>query len=192
MAQVQPWERQPGESAPAYEAFEIYRDLPPGTRSGARVVQELGKSKSLIDRWSSEHDWVERVQEYDAFAERRKLEARLKAIDDMEERHIKMASTIQTKAMQRLIEMDVNELNVSQTLSYLLEGTRLERLSRGEPEQIEERRERIDAHVEHDISDVVEKYSPALEALMQRRALSSEPNGHHENGHSEVTNGHGG
>jgi len=60
------WQRQPGESAQAYAGFVCYRDLAPGTRSLARVGQECGKSKSLLERWSVRWRWVERVRAYDA------------------------------------------------------------------------------------------------------------------------------
>jgi len=41
------WERQPGESAQAYEAFAIYRDM--GSNRSLRVVAEqLSKSDTLI------------------------------------------------------------------------------------------------------------------------------------------------
>ena len=46
------WERQPGESAQAYEAFAIYRDM--GSNRSLRVVAEqLSKSDTLIKRWST-------------------------------------------------------------------------------------------------------------------------------------------
>ena len=41
------WERQKGESAQAYEAFVLYRDLG-AERSHVKVAQQLGKSLSLI------------------------------------------------------------------------------------------------------------------------------------------------
>ena len=50
---MDPWERQPHESAKAYEAFCSYRDMG-SSRSTAKVQQEIGKSKRLIDRWSSQ------------------------------------------------------------------------------------------------------------------------------------------
>lgn len=59
-----PWTRQKGESAEAHYAFEIYldQDAPRGT---ARVVSELGKSKTLIHRWSSRWAWRERARMWD-------------------------------------------------------------------------------------------------------------------------------
>lgn len=46
---VKPWERQEGESAKAFEAFTIYAGLG-ADRSLRAVAQQLGKSKTLMDR----------------------------------------------------------------------------------------------------------------------------------------------
>ena len=59
-----PWDRQPGESAPAFEAFCEYRNAGP-RRSLRQVAVRLGKSSSLIYRWSSAHGWVRRAREWD-------------------------------------------------------------------------------------------------------------------------------
>lgn len=55
------WDRRADESFVAYEAFKEYLRL----RSCAKVGQKLGKSKTLIDRWSSQNDWVARARAYD-------------------------------------------------------------------------------------------------------------------------------
>ena len=46
------WERQDGETAQAFQAFAEYRDMG-AERSLAKVAQKLGKSKPLMERWSS-------------------------------------------------------------------------------------------------------------------------------------------
>ena len=67
---VKPWERQEGESAKAFEAFTIYAGLG-ADRSLRAVAQQLGKSKTLMDRWSSTYGWVARAAEYDADLQRK-------------------------------------------------------------------------------------------------------------------------
>lgn len=75
---VHPWNMQPGESSRAYEAFEVYRNMPPKCltlgvvpgRSIDRAAAELGKPVSLLWRWSARHRWVERVRAFDAEAAR--------------------------------------------------------------------------------------------------------------------------
>jgi hypothetical protein len=60
------WERQPRESAQAFAAFALYRDQM-GRRSTAQAAATLDKSKRLIQRWSSRHQWVQRVRAYDRY-----------------------------------------------------------------------------------------------------------------------------
>jgi len=55
-----PWDRQPDETPPAFEAFAIYRDMA-YRRSLAAVAWKLSKSKTLLSRWSATHGWVKRV-----------------------------------------------------------------------------------------------------------------------------------
>lgn len=62
-APVAAWERQPSESQVAFEAFRLYRDGAP-RRSIREVAAELGKRRQLLERWSTRHRWVDRV---DAF-----------------------------------------------------------------------------------------------------------------------------
>jgi len=77
------------ESAPAFVAFEIYRDLDPGQRSIDRAFgihrerkgqKPNGKqAHGHWTRWSSLHNWVARAKAYDADNQR---EARERAQED--------------------------------------------------------------------------------------------------------------
>lgn len=58
------WDRQPDEGAKAFEAFVAYRDMI-GRRSQRAVAEKLGKSETLISRWSSQHRWRDRVASWD-------------------------------------------------------------------------------------------------------------------------------
>src|SRR5438128_2587649 len=60
-----PFEQQPRESSKAFAAFSLYLSLGP-QRSLAAVGQKLGKSGTVIERWSSKFDWTSRVQAYAA------------------------------------------------------------------------------------------------------------------------------
>ena len=53
------WQQLPRETDKAYHAFATFRNLEPRDRSLARVVSELGKSRGLMERWSSRWSWVE-------------------------------------------------------------------------------------------------------------------------------------
>jgi hypothetical protein len=60
-----PFEQQPRESSKAFAAFSLYLSFGP-QRSLAAVGRKLGKSKVVIERWSSKFDWVTRVQTHAA------------------------------------------------------------------------------------------------------------------------------
>jgi len=70
------FEQQPRESNRAFAAFRVYLDLGP-QRSLVLVAGQLGKSKTMIERWSRRFDWPARVQAHAAHVaevERRAIE----------------------------------------------------------------------------------------------------------------------
>jgi hypothetical protein len=86
------WLRRPDESDSAFRAFACYRDL--GARRSLRAVaQELGKSGSLISRWSAEHEWRSRVRAWDAEQDRVKREAQRAEADELGRRHARTLRT---------------------------------------------------------------------------------------------------
>ncbi|MDQ3316343.1 MAG: hypothetical protein M3522_03300 [Actinomycetota bacterium] len=93
------WERQEPESARAYEAFCHYRDLGP-SRSLAKVGQELGKSVGLMERWSSEHDWVARVRALEARDSMLRRDAVQEHLAEKAEDHAKRESRLREKALE--------------------------------------------------------------------------------------------
>jgi hypothetical protein len=69
------WERQPRESGQAWQAFQLYLSL--GIeRSYEKVRQQLGKSRTIIERWGREWNWQERLRARDnwLFAEENKAQ----------------------------------------------------------------------------------------------------------------------
>lgn len=57
--------RMDDESAPAYAARVAYCTMGPD-RSLAAVGQKLGKSSTLMARWSAKHGWTDSARQYDA------------------------------------------------------------------------------------------------------------------------------
>jgi hypothetical protein len=84
---LDPWEQQPGESQPAFEAFALYRDLGPSERSTRRVARDLDKNHTLIGQWSGRHRWVERVRAWDAEQDRQRRAALSKEAIEAGRRH---------------------------------------------------------------------------------------------------------
>ena len=58
-------QQQPRESDKAFAAFAIYLGIGP-ERSLATVAAKVGKSKTMIERWSRKFDWPARVQAHTA------------------------------------------------------------------------------------------------------------------------------
>jgi hypothetical protein len=61
----QAWEQMDNEGAKAFAAFSVYLRMR-SQRSLAAVAKEVGKSKRLIERWSSLHRWKERLEAHAA------------------------------------------------------------------------------------------------------------------------------
>jgi hypothetical protein len=70
----EPFQRLPKEGAKAFAAFTTYLNLGP-PRSLAAVGGALGKSESLIERWSRRYGWSERARAYDGHMARVAQEA---------------------------------------------------------------------------------------------------------------------
>ena len=62
------WEQMPGETAKAFHAFRLYRDLME-KRTLAKVAETLGCSSTNVERWARRWAWTQRTYEYDLVQE---------------------------------------------------------------------------------------------------------------------------
>ena len=125
----QPWERRKGESAQAFEAFSCYLEMG-ADRSIRAVSQELGKSKTLIDRWSRTNDWGERCRAWDNYLQREAQRTAIAEVREMIRRHTQLAVAIQAKAIKALNERG-DTLITSKNLAVVVKlATELEDKSR--------------------------------------------------------------
>jgi len=96
-----PWEKLPNEGIKPWEAFLVYRDLGVG-RSLVAVGRQLGKSKVLMERWSSKYKWQKRVAAYDAVQDA----IRLRAQDEVVARvAAEAAETLELSTWRTLLEV---------------------------------------------------------------------------------------
>jgi len=125
------WERKTGESGPAFQAFCLYLGLPyseePTGRSLAKVGQKLGKSTTLMERWSTAHEWQERCREYDNEIQREELEARKVAVKAMQQEHIATARKMIEQARAALEKLEPEDMKPRNILDFLKVGMELER-----------------------------------------------------------------
>ncbi|MDD6051646.1 MAG: hypothetical protein PUC00_10355 [Clostridiales bacterium] len=123
------WEQQPGESAKAFEAFTAYRDMG-ADRSTRKVAQKLTKSDSVIRKWSSTYNWVERARAYDRDLDRQAHEQAVHNVQQMNDRHIQMAMQLQEKASAALENLAAANLTPRMILDFITKATELERMCR--------------------------------------------------------------
>ncbi|WP_406354190.1 hypothetical protein [Streptomyces sp. NBC_00658] len=124
------WERQPGESAAAWEAYACYRDLGL-SRSISKVADTLRKARTLVERWSVAHQWVIRVEAWDREQDRVWRAERQQAARDVARRHARLASAAQSKIIAQLQQLDPSRLSPADVIRWLEVTVRLERQAYG-------------------------------------------------------------
>lgn len=122
----QPWERQKGESAQAFEAFLVYLQMGP-KRTITAVGKRLVKSRNLIDRWKERWNWPERVRAWDNHLQQEAKKAAITEVRNMTRRHITMAQQIQNAAMLALKELGSDMVNPKNFAAIVKLATELER-----------------------------------------------------------------
>jgi len=167
-----PWQQLPGESIKAFRAFVVFRDLEPKERSLQRVSSECTRSIPLIKRWSAKWSWTERAQAWDNHQELKRLEARIAEKQKMDEQHLKIVRAMRSKIIDALTKMDSEDLakNIRVMRSWINDFIRLERLIMGEPESIEERREKIEIHAS--IEEQIREYAPVFQELIDEGVIT--------------------
>jgi hypothetical protein len=103
------YERQPGESARAFAAFQAYRDLPASARSVAKAAETVGKSPKTLYGWSAQHHWVLRAAAWDGEQDKVVRQARLDAIKEANERHVRTAQAM-LKEVEAAIPLSASAL----------------------------------------------------------------------------------
>ena len=135
----EPWERQRGETPKAFEAFAIYRDME--DRTLQKVAVQLGKSTTLMSRWSSKYDWKKRVGAWEAELDKQARQAQVDEIRKMRKRHADMATAMLAKAAKALKQIPEKEVKASDVSRMVEVASKLERISRGDVGDVVEERD---------------------------------------------------
>lgn len=108
------WDQRLDETPRAYEAFQIYINLPlygekENKRSLANVAKKLGlAATSGVEGWSSKYNWVERAAAYDQWLSLSAIEAKVVALEDFQN------ATIQSLSMQIIAMNDILEKQLAE------------------------------------------------------------------------------
>ena len=113
MSDGKPWERQSGETAKAYAAFLLYRDMPAVDRS---VAAAWGRKKGgkQWERWCTSHDWVNRAAEHDSDLASRRRERMEKELDRSKDNAVLLTRAFNVKIAERIKGMDPEDLAAGQ------------------------------------------------------------------------------
>jgi hypothetical protein len=132
-----PWERQPGETSKAFDAFATWRDLGP-ERSVQKAADALGKSRQQLADWGIKNNWRPRLNAWERELDRRSTEAQLKAVEEMAVRHTRGALLLFNAATQRAQQLsdDPTQLSPRDVARMFAVAVDVERKARGEPEKV--------------------------------------------------------
>ncbi len=129
---IEPWERQPGESAKAFAAFCAYRDMNPHLRTQQRVANEKNISLSSIATWSVTYDWMKRVEAWDDERDRQAMARYHEELDEMHRNHIRISKKVMDKVEEAIDNLEIEMVKPSDIPRLIEVAAKLERLSRGD------------------------------------------------------------
>ena len=109
MSENKPWEKQPSETAKAYAAFLLYRDLPAVDRSVAAAWGRK-KGRKRVERWCTAHDWVNRAAEHDSDLASRRRERMAKELERAQDNAVVLTRAFNFKIAERIKKMDPDDL----------------------------------------------------------------------------------
>ena len=132
-----PWERQPGETAKAYAAFLLYRDLPAIDRSIVAAVAKQRKNggKAPVrnwETWASRYNWRNRAAEHDSDLASRRRERMEKELDRSKDNAVVLTRAFNFKIAERIKGMDPEDLTAGQIPAALRTLPLVVALSAGE------------------------------------------------------------
>lgn len=127
------WDRLPDETALAFGAFALYREMGP-ERTTAKIRQRLGKTEGYqrqLEFWSSKYGWVSRCVDYDAHLDHIRQQRVKVGIEKIAEKHAAIASGILGRAVQALQYVDMANPTLREVAYVADIAVKMERLSSG-------------------------------------------------------------
>lgn len=132
---INPWDQQPWEVEPAYQAFVGYRD---SEHRKVRVPQAEGQSDaehtaeiSRRQRWSAQGSWAYRVRAWDRYVTQQDLDDLVRYRRTMNERHRTLGRVGLSKFAQWISNLNADTLRPMEAARLLEVATRIEREAAG-------------------------------------------------------------
>ena len=125
------WERQPDETPAAFAAFVAYRDMG-ATRSAAKVGRELGKSRSLLNRWSARYGWVARAEAFDRAEDAEWLRVRQERVRESARRNADIAEEAMRRVSEALATLSTADMDAHGIARLMAAASKLQQLALGQ------------------------------------------------------------
>lgn len=117
------------------EAFTFYAGLGPD-RSYQAVADRFGVTKRSVTRCAVRESWQERLKAIEEKSRERTDERIADSLDEMNDRHLRIAKALQSKALQALKVFPLDQAR--DVIRALDLGVKQERPMRGEPDALGE------------------------------------------------------
>jgi hypothetical protein len=101
-------------------------------RSLPKVATHLGKSLELMKRWSATHEWVDRAAAFDANEDFEHMVAMQEQRRKQRVNDAKLARLIKQKVIDRMQNLNAEELSPTQLIQWFEVGVKIERLCLGD------------------------------------------------------------
>lgn len=136
---LDPWERQPGESNRMYSRFRTFLELgrTRTLKQAAEMLHTLGDKVTYrtLMQYAYELRWTERAEAHDRDQDRLERERLLSLRREMQSRHRKLASGLMAKAVAALTKIKPEDLTPLDIVRMSKHAADLERAALGEPER---------------------------------------------------------
>jgi hypothetical protein len=164
------WERQPTDTDKSFEAFCIYRDMG-ASRSLRDVARKLDKSLTIIGRWSTDHNWQERISKYQEYRNavtatvKQEIRAEIEADAIGDYQVIRKAIQKRVEALQS-IDYRSNVSDLHDLISLMEHANSYARLNTGLPEKITESKNTNDNRVSGSVTLLSELSDDDLDSII--------------------------
>lgn len=105
-----PWLKRDEESAQAYAAFCVYRDIG-SDRTHLKALEKLGRPSGYqrqLEEWSGKYDWVSRCEAYDAHRDEVRLQAREDALREAQHKLSAETLTVLEQMLLGIVSGDIS------------------------------------------------------------------------------------
>lgn len=128
---IEVWERQPEETDREYEVWLAYRDAYPGIKPSYRIVaDQLATTINVVKKVGMRWSFPARLQAWAKHIDALTMRQREKEVLSMNQRHIKMASTLSEKLEKAIELVNPNALDTEDIARLFKLSTEIERKAR--------------------------------------------------------------